>query len=83
MESKQQKRVFWDVRVVLFYKENKMIFNVHVYGYTKKQAEDMALDWVKTHVVAKVEAIGKYIGRATDIDGARAQASRAPYIALR
>jgi hypothetical protein len=62
MENKQQKKLFWDARIVIPFKVNKMKLNILVFEATKEQAENKAIEWSKKYVEDHYQPISKCIG---------------------
>lgn len=62
METKQQKKLFWDARIVISFKVNKIKLNILVFELTKAQAKEKAVEWAKKYVEDNSKRISESIG---------------------
>jgi hypothetical protein len=72
-----ENKLFWDVRIVVSFKECSLKLHILVLEATKEQAENRAIKWAKEYAVGR---IGKRIGHEVKIVGEpRAQAFKTSY----
>ncbi|MDR0864978.1 MAG: hypothetical protein LBO74_08610 [Candidatus Symbiothrix sp.] len=62
MEKKEQKKLFWDTRIVITFKKNRLKLNILAYDESKEQAENKGREWAKKYVEDNSESISKHIG---------------------
>jgi hypothetical protein len=82
MEEKQQRELFWDARVVISFKANKMKLHILVFESTKEKAENRAIEWAKQYVEDHSKAISKDIGNTDMYGDPRVQVLKTSYAAV-
>jgi hypothetical protein len=80
METERQRKFFWDVRIVISFKQNRTKLHILVFEASKEQAETKAIEWGKKYVHDNYKAISKCIGYdAVMIEQPRAHALKTSY----